>query len=745
MLDKVAVSRLFVAPTATIREAVKRLDAGGKGIVLVVDSNHRLLGTITDGDVRRAMLDNVSFEEPITSLLSRKVARYRKPFSVSEQTSREDMIRLMREHVIRQLPITDDHGNVVGLITMDDLLPTDVPIEAVLYPNGEHWKHGLLPLGNRPLLAKVIDSLHAAGITNVRIASDIATNEDLSLTLSRELRLDTTNASHEHSSTNGVANAYDDHLQVIIGAPILTQISFRSLLQYHREHHADMTIAVRRLNSSQEEQYVEVDGLCIRDVPKQPRERFLDAGIYVLGPKARQVASEYSLDNPRDIARALIAADNTVVSFPIHEYWAQITSLEDYHQVLADNRRGLLDTSFQYEPGTPSPAGTVPLCVPEIRGNEWSYIRECLDTNWVSSVGPYVDTFEAAFAHYVGARCAVAVCNGTSALHVALLLAGVRPGDEVFVSSLSFVAPANAIRYVGAIPRFIDAEPLYWQIDSNAIARYLHEYGERRRGTVYNRLTGRRIAALLPVHILGHPCDMDPLIAIAREYNLPIVEDASESLGGFYRGRHVGTMGLLGCFSFNGNKLITTGGGGMIVTNDEALAHKAKYLTTQAKDDPIEFIHGEIGYNYRLTNIQAAMGCAQLEHVDSFLERKRSIADRYAAELKDIAGLELMQEAEWARHSWWLYTIRVKSDAFGMDRRSLMRHLAARGIQTRPLWQPLHQSPAHRQHHDQGPLPHTESIQAEALSLPCSAGISDSDLDRVIRAIQDLSRQSVSS
>ena len=253
------------------------------------------------------------------------------------------------------------------------------------------------------------------------------------------------------------------------------------------------------------------------------------------------------------------------------------------------------------------PQHFIPLCIPEIRGNEWEYVKECLDTNWVSSVGPYVDRFENMVSNYVGTNYAIATSNGTSALHISLLVAGVEPDDEVLLTSLTFIAPANAIRYANAWPVFIDAEPEHWQMSPQKVIDFLEQECNFQSGEVRNKHTGRRVKAIMPVHILGHPVDMDPILEVARRYHLMVIEDATESLGASYKGRMVGHLGHIACFSFNGNKILTTGGGGMIVTDNEAWANKAKYLTTQAKDNPVEYIHHEIGYNYRLTNIQAAM------------------------------------------------------------------------------------------------------------------------------------------
>jgi perosamine synthetase len=374
--------------------------------------------------------------------------------------------------------------------------------------------------------------------------------------------------------------------------------------------------------------------------------------------------------------------------------------------------------------------------VPEIRGNEWRYIKECLDTNWVSSAGPYVDRFESEIASRAGARFAVATVNGTSALQVALLVAGVKPEDEVLVSTLTFIAPVNAIRYVGAWPVFVDAEPDHWQMDPVGVVDFLEQRCSWREGALYNRHTGRRVTAIIPVHILGHPVDLDPIIEIARKYGLKVIEDATECLGATYKGRSAGSIGDVACFSFNGNKIITTGGGGMLVTSNEEWARKAKYLTTQAKDDPVEYIHGEIGYNFRLTNIQAAMGCAQLEQLDAFVTTKRAIADRYAVALRDIPGIVPMRQASWAKSTYWMYTVLVKEKEFGMNSRDLLQAFAQQKIQCRPLWQPIHQSPAHAISRV-GALPVSEQLYKEALSLPCSVGLSEDAQNKVINQLRE--------
>lgn len=382
-----------------------------------------------------------------------------------------------------------------------------------------------------------------------------------------------------------------------------------------------------------------------------------------------------------------------------------------------------------------APVREIPLCVPHLAGNEARYLQECLDTNFVSSVGPFVDRFEQTFARRIGTRRAVATVNGTAALHIALLVAGVEPGDEVLVSTLTFIAPVNAIRYVGASPIFVDAEPDYWQLDPTRVADFLDHGCEWKQGVLRNRTTGRRVRALLPVHALGHPVDADPLLELARTYELVVIEDATESLGARYKGRTVGHLGDVACFSFNGNKLITTGGGGMLVTDDERLASRARYLTTQAKDDPIEFVHGAIGYNYRLPNLLAAMGCAQLELLDDHLAAKRRIAERYAAGLAGVPGLTPMPEAPWAESAWWMYTVLLDPRRPGRGSRDLLEELQRQHIQSRPLWQPAHLSPSQRDA-PASVCPVAERLNRDALSLPCSVGLSARDQDAVIEAIR---------
>jgi perosamine synthetase len=393
------------------------------------------------------------------------------------------------------------------------------------------------------------------------------------------------------------------------------------------------------------------------------------------------------------------------------------------------------------EPGAQPPAGFVPLCVPELRGREWEYVKDCLDTGWVSSVGSYVDRFEKMVADRVGVAHGVATVNGTSALHVALQIVGVERDDEVLVPTLTFVAPANAVRYLGAWPIFVDAEESYWQWDAEKVRTFLEHGCRWANGELRNRATGRRVKALLPVHVLGHPVDLAPVVELARKFQLAVIEDATESLGAAYRGQSVGSYSDMACFSFNGNKLLTTGGGGMIVTNNPEWAHRAKYLTTQAKDDPVEYVHGEVGYNYRLTNVQAAIGCAQMELLDEYVGAKRRIARRYESALASLPGLHPMREAEWATSAFWMYTMLVDEKVYGLGSRELLAELSRHRVQTRPLWQPLHLSPAHAGSValDSGVA---SGLYRNALSLPCSVGLSETDQERVIELLVRCARVS---
>lgn len=389
---------------------------------------------------------------------------------------------------------------------------------------------------------------------------------------------------------------------------------------------------------------------------------------------------------------------------------------------------------------TPSDKTTfIPLSEPLIDGREWEYVKECLDTGWVSSAGRFVDRFEAELAKRLGVAGAVATASGTAALHVALLLAGVGSADEVLVPSLTFIATANAVRYCGAWPVFMDAEASHFQVDLDKVANFLEHECQWSRGQLRNRSSGRRVAAIVPVHLLGHPVDMDQLLALTAKYGLAVVEDATQGLGSLYKQRPVGSLGSLACLSFNGNKLLTTGGGGMIVGNDEQLLARGRYLTTQARDDAAEYIHRSVGYNYRLSNLAAAIGCAQLERLDDFLAAKRALAANYAHALRGLPGLVLPTQAAWAQSAWWLYTVLVEEKEFGLSSRELRGRLKEAGIESRTFYQPLHLSPAHagsQAYHCEV----AERIWSQGLSLPSSVGLQPEDQNRVTEVIRDAAR-----
>jgi len=377
----------------------------------------------------------------------------------------------------------------------------------------------------------------------------------------------------------------------------------------------------------------------------------------------------------------------------------------------------------------------IPLSVPHLAGNEWAYVKEALDTNWVSSAGPFVDRFEKEATRATGARFAVATVNGTAALHVALRLCGVGPGDEVVMSDLTFIAPANAVRYLGAWPVFIDAEPHYWQMDVDKLESFLRLDCVPTEEGLRTRHTGRIVRTIMPVHILGSVCDMQAVLEIAHRFGLEVVEDATESLGALQRGRAPGTFGKVGCLSFNGNKIITTGGGGMILTDDEDLARQARYLTTQAKDDPVEFVHGTVGYNYRMPNVLAAIGCAQLEQLPQFVERRREIAARYREVFEEHEGIQLMAEPPGTSCTFWISTVRLAGGGLAAGAgREVLRYMNGKGIEARPLWQPLHRSPAHRGAFAPGCLV-ADALDAECLSLPSSPSLSDSQLQNVAAVV----------
>ena len=331
--------------------------------------------------------------------------------------------------------------------------------------------------------------------------------------------------------------------------------------------------------------------------------------------------------------------------------------------------------------------GKVALHEPSFEGNEWLYLKECLDSTFVSSVGKFVDRFEDELATYTGTKYAISVVNGTAALQIALKLAGVQANDEILVPALTFVATVNAITYCNGIPHFVDSEEGTLGIDTSKLRDYLQRNTSQQSGKCVNNLSGRIVRALVPMHTFGHPSDIDGLLSIANDFNIILVEDAAESLGSFYHGQHTGTFGLFGTLSFNGNKTITTGGGGAILTNNEALARHAKHLTTTAKiPHAWEFRHDEIGYNYRMPNINAALGCAQLEKLSDKLASKRELFKRYQSAFAQVDGVSLFSEPENSQSNYWLQTL-VLDGSESENRDLILESTNNTGIMTRPAWE----------------------------------------------------------
>lgn len=381
----------------------------------------------------------------------------------------------------------------------------------------------------------------------------------------------------------------------------------------------------------------------------------------------------------------------------------------------------------------------IPLSVPNLTGKEWIYIKKCLDTNWVSSAGKFVEDFENAICRYSKAKYAVACINGTSALFIALKLSGVDAGDEVFVPALTFIAPVNTVRYLGAEPVFMDCDD-FMNLDHNKLKEFCKRECKITKDGLRNRRSGRIIKAVIPVHVFGNPCNMEEIMKVAKEYRLKVIEDATESLGayyteGIYKNRFTGTIGDFGVYSFNGNKIITTGSGGMIITNKKELARKAKYLTNQAKDDPVRSIHNEVGYNFRLTNLQAALGLAQLEKINNFIKVKKRNYKLYKERLEGVRGVEVMGTPEGTNPNYWFYTLVINKEEYGMDRERLMTKLERNNVQTRPIWS---------LNHLQRPYRRNQAYKIEralwfwrrVLNLPCSTNLTESEINRVATAIK---------
>ncbi|MFZ4539565.1 LegC family aminotransferase [Propionivibrio sp.] len=366
--------------------------------------------------------------------------------------------------------------------------------------------------------------------------------------------------------------------------------------------------------------------------------------------------------------------------------------------------------------------GPLALHEPRFHGNEWIYLKECLDSTFVSSVGKFVDRFEDELAAFTGAKRAVAVVNGTAALHVSLLLAGVEVGDEVLLPALTFIATANAVAYCQATPHFVDSEMNSLGMDAHALRVYLSTMAEMRGGHCVNRSTGRVIRAMVPMHTFGHPVDIEALLAVAHDFRLQLIEDAAESLGSTVGGRHTGTFGLMGTLSFNGNKTITTGGGGAILTNDVELGKRAKHITTTAKlPHRWNFVHDEVGYNYRLPNLNAALGCAQLEQLPGFLIDKRRLFVAYQSSFVNVDGVRLVAEPAGCHSNYWLQTL-LLDESFAGQRDAILTATNDAGLMTRPVWALMPQLSMYK-NTPKAPLPVAESLERRLINIPSSSGL----------------------
>lgn len=369
---------------------------------------------------------------------------------------------------------------------------------------------------------------------------------------------------------------------------------------------------------------------------------------------------------------------------------------------------------------------------PNMGGNELKYVSECITTGWVSSVGSYVDLFEKLTAEFTGSAYAVATSSGTTALHTALVMLGVGPEDLVLVPNITFIATLNSVKYTGASPVLIDADANDWQMDLNLLEEFLEKETFLKDGICYHKSTGKKIPVIMPVHVLGNMCDMDRLQQLSAKYHITILEDSTEALGSYYKGKHAGTFGIMGTFSYNGNKIITTGGGGMIVTNNADLAKKAKHLTTQAKADAFEYFHDEIGYNYRLVNVAAAMGVAQMEQLPAFLKRKQEIISYYKTALSGIGDILFQYVSDDVKPNWWLPTIKTEKQ------KEVLNILNSNKMQSRPFWVPMNKLPMfmHDIYYTHNDV--SDHLYNTCLSIPCSTNITNKDMNAVAEKIKSV-------
>ena len=376
----------------------------------------------------------------------------------------------------------------------------------------------------------------------------------------------------------------------------------------------------------------------------------------------------------------------------------------------------------------------IPLSVPKIEGNESKYVLDCLNTGWISSAGSYVNQFEDMVAKYSGAKYGVACMNGTVGLHIAQILLGITEDDHVIAPNITFIATLNAIKYTGAQPILIDVDINNWQMDLDLLEQYLEQHTEfktTKSGTFcFDTTTNKRVRVIMPVHVLGNIGDMDRLLAIAKKYHLDIIEDSTEALGATFKNKHAGTFGKIGVFSFNGNKIISTGGGGVIVTDDQAIAKKARHLTTQAKISAMDYIHDEIGYNYRLVNVLAAIGVAQMETFNATLQSKASMDRFYRKHLNNVGDIKFQQIPEGTHPNGWLFTFRTSK------MRQLLAYLNSNGVQARPFWMPMNQLEMFKKDIYINNANVSATVYDTSISIPSSTGITNKQLQTVVETIK---------
>lgn len=374
----------------------------------------------------------------------------------------------------------------------------------------------------------------------------------------------------------------------------------------------------------------------------------------------------------------------------------------------------------------------IPLSLPHLAGNEWQYVKDCLDTGWVSSAGAYVTQFENKVAEFAGCKYGVACVNGTTGLHLTMHMFDVKLGDHLIVPNITFIASANAASYTYANPIFLDVDPETWQIDLDLLEEFLITQTELRGDWTYLKSTNRPIKAIMPVHVLGNMCDMLRLLTICQKYRIEVIEDASESLGSYYRGKHSGGFGKMGVFSFNGNKIITTGGGGVIVTNNELLAKRAKHLTTQAKANPDTYYHDEIGFNYRLVNVLAAIGVAQMEQLPNFIQRKKQIDAYYRENLCEVGDIIFQKVEKEVNPNCWLFTFSSHKQL------EILKALKINEIIARPFWIPMNQLPMFRNNLFVNKYNYSAVVHSQSLSIPSSVNLLESELEKVVKVIKSV-------